>query len=179
MLLPSMGLIFSCTGVAMIYFTHEALPHLIGSTFLLAGLAILIFAFISNYSSIKYYYEKGLLKQYGREVQAEIINKRTENFNSKAFRSTSDSSIIIERDCIIEFRYMFSGKIYESESYLNDETLFNKLEIKQTIPVLVLPQLPETAYPRINKLKNLLKVSNAEENRSDLISVSQSLISDD
>jgi hypothetical protein len=74
---------------------------------------------------------------------------------------------------------MFSGKIYESESYLDDETLFNKLEIKQTIPVLVLPQLPETAYPRINKLKNLLKVSNAEENRSDLISVSQSLISDD
>jgi Ni/Fe-hydrogenase subunit HybB-like protein len=97
MLLPSMGLIFSCTGVAMIYFTHEALPHFIGSTFLLAGLAILIFAFISNYSSIKYYYEKGLLKQHGREVQAETINKRTENFNSKAFRSTSDSSIIIER----------------------------------------------------------------------------------
>jgi hypothetical protein len=86
---------FSCAEAAMIYFTREALLIFIGSSYLLAGLGIHFFAFISNYSSINYYHEKGLLKQYGREVQAEIINKRTENFNSKAYRSTANSSIII------------------------------------------------------------------------------------
>jgi hypothetical protein len=64
-----------------------------------AGLAILIFTFASNYSSINYYYEKGLLKQYGQEDQAEINNKHSEDFNSKAFENLqtlpASSSVVI------------------------------------------------------------------------------------
>jgi hypothetical protein len=128
--------------------------------FSLAGLAILIFSFTSNYSSINYYYEKVLLKQSGQEVQAEITNKHNEDFNSKASRKPSVPSFIIERDCIIECRYTLAGNTCKSESFLDDEALFNKLKIKQQIPLMVLPQLPETAYPSIKRLKNTLKMCN-------------------
>lgn len=186
LLLLCMSLIFAGIGAAVIYFkaAEDGGLYIFGGLFLLAGISIFIFNLISNYSSVQYYYEKGLLKQYGREVNATITDKRVDDAIVKNIPNSSDADTTTERDCIIAYSYVFGGKKYDAESFLDSQALFDQLEIGQRIPILVLPQQPETTYPRIKKLKAMLKMNlqqakKSVENGTENIQVSQGLMEEE
>jgi hypothetical protein len=145
-------------GCMAIYVINGTTAKIVGCVFILAGTGVSIFNFYSTVSSIRYYYEKSLLKKYGREVLAKVTEKHIDEFFEKNNHSSSTKRpLAIERDYRIGFRYSFNGASYDSECFLNKQALYEILEIGQEIPILILPSKPDVAHPRIRKLTARIK----------------------
>jgi hypothetical protein len=177
-----LGAVFSCVGGGLIYYSTEISIKLFGCLFMLPGLGILIFAFVSNIKSISYYYNKCILKTYGREVLAKITEKHVDEFIDRNNRSdASEEDVVIERDYRVVFCYSFNAASYNSECFLDKQELFESLEIGQEIPVLVLPYKPDIAHPRIKKLTFQMKLKNPEQfaKPENNVITSESLLNED
>jgi ABC-type multidrug transport system fused ATPase/permease subunit len=175
LLLLFMGTIFSVVGGLVIWFTADGL--IFGMVFLLAGLAIIGFAFVSTYSSCLYYYQQSLLKQYGRSVEGIVINKVRDEFIDKN-NTLDDEDDVIETNLSIQYRFEQLGKSYESESFLSDLALFDAIEVGMQVPIIVMKDHPNITRLQTKKLKKQLNVS-AKNTTPNNVSISDSLMEDE
>ncbi|HKS32205.1 MAG TPA: hypothetical protein VJS14_00620 [Enterobacteriaceae bacterium] len=120
------------------------------------GLFIVGFACVSNFSSMRHYYEKGLLRQHGLNITAVITEKNREECVAE-LRDESRRINVDELLLTVGFRFQFAGEEREGADILTSEALFNALEVGQTIPVRILPWLPESGSIRQRALSNQLK----------------------
>ena len=137
--------------------THHGIPLLI---FLLVfgacGLFIIGFACVSNLSSMRHYYEKGLLRQHGLNITAIVTEKKREECVAE-LRDETRRINVDEVLLTVGFRFQFAGEEREGAGILTSEALFNALEVGQTLPVRILPWLPESGSIRQRALSNQLK----------------------
>jgi len=136
---------------------HHGIPLLI---FLLVfgtcGLFIVGFACVSNFSSMRHYYKKGLLRQHGLNITAVITEKNREECVAE-LRDESRRINVDELLLTVGFRFMFAGEEREGVDIVTSEALFNTLEVGNTIPVRILPWLPQSGSIRQRALSNQLR----------------------
>lgn len=132
---------------------HHGIPLLI---FLLVfgacGLFIVGFACVSNLSSMRHYYEKGLLRQHGLNMTAVITEKKREESVAE-LRDETRRINVDELLLTVGFRFQFAGEEREGADILTSEALL----VGQTIPVCILPWIPESGTMRQRALSNQLK----------------------
>jgi hypothetical protein len=175
----ALGMVFVFMGGGFAYYFTGIPVKIFGCIFVSAGLGILVFDFVSNISSVRYYYEQGMLKKHGLEILAKITEKHVAEFRER--KRTSREVLAVERDLRIGFRYSFNLVSYDSECILDKQALYESLEIGQEIPVLILPYKPDVAYPRIGKLTSRMKLKNSRPvaEPDDNAVVSESLMDED
>jgi hypothetical protein len=141
---------------------------LIGGVFLCTGLFLIVFAFKSSFSSIRYYYGKGLLKHYGLNLNATLVRKlRTETDIELELERHSRREHIEELELKIWFDFQFDGQRWQCADLINSEKLFEALSEGQTIPVRILPWTPESASVRQRALQNQLRREKAAPEEDD------------
>lgn len=161
-LLMGLGALFLVVSLALFFRLwlpdeqHGILLLLFILAFSVCGLFILCFACFSNVSSMRYYYQKGLLRQQGLNITAVVTEKKREECVAQ-LRDETRRINIDELQLTVRFRFQFAGESREGEDILTSEALFNALEPGQTIPVRILPWKPESGSIRQRALSNQLK----------------------
>ena len=120
------------------------------------GLFIVGFACVSNFSSMRHYYERGLLRQHGLNITAIVTEKKREECVAE-LRDETRRINVDELLLTVGFRFQFAGEEREGADILTSEALFKALVVGQTIPLRVLPWIPENASIRQRALSNQLK----------------------
>jgi len=170
-LLLGLGTLFLLVSLALFFRVwlpdvHHGILLLI---FLLAfgacGLFIVGFACVSNVSSMRHYYEKGLLRQHGLNITAIVTEKKREESLAE-LRDETRRIKVDELLLTVGFRFQFAGEEREGADILTREALFNALEVGQIIPVRILPWLPESGTIRQRALSNQLKNLSEESGNS-------------
>lgn len=139
---------------------------LLGGVFLCTGQFLIGFAFKSSFSSIGYYYEKGLLKRHGLNLNATLSRKaRTETDITLDINRNTHHEHIDELELKVWFDFEFDGQRWQCADLINSEKLFEALSEGQTIPVRVLPWIPGSASVRQRALLNQLKREGVPEER--------------
>jgi hypothetical protein len=159
LLLLLMSAIFCAFGFGFLYFSSELAAKIGGGIFAVLGIFLLLFNFATNFNSVKYYYEHGLLKKHGIEVLAIITNKNQEDYVPK--QDTDDeirtTDADIERELRIEYRYIYQSINCIGNGLFNIQSVFDGLEIGEKIPIMILPQKPSINLPRMTKIASLVK----------------------
>jgi hypothetical protein len=163
-LLVLMGASFSIAGGLVAWYLGNGL--IFGLIFLVSGLGILGFAFISNYSSCLYYYEQQLLNKYGKHTLATI----TQTFinNTPVQTGPEIPTDLDEIYLSIAYRFTLLGKPYQGASIVNEFALFNAINIGMQVPILVMQNHPSVTRLQATKLKaelNPKTTVNQEQNK--------------
>jgi len=149
-----MGLAFACVGVGLLVWEYSPGDWgllLFASLFALIGFAVLITAFVTTWSSVGYYYERALLKNYGINIDGRVLG--VEQYNQP-----EDGE---ETLWLMTFEYHHQGQQYQSDTMLPGEEWADKLPRQQWLPLRLLKPRPQVAEPRWRKLKNQLKLDGA------------------
>ena len=152
-LLVSLGLFFR---VWLPDAHHGILLLIFTLVFGACGLFVLGFACISTISSVRHYYEKGLLRQHGLNITAVVTEKKREESVAE-LRDETRHIKVDELLLTVAFRFQFAGEAREGADILTSESLFNALAVGQTIPVRILPWRPESGSIRQRALSHQLK----------------------
>ncbi len=129
-----------------------------GGLFLCLGLFLIGFAFVSCLSSVRYYYEKGLLKRHGLNLNATLISKsRMETDITLDINRNTHHEHIDELELNVGFAFQFDGQTWQGADLIHSEKLYDALREGQTIPVRILPWAPGSASVRQRALLNQLK----------------------
>ncbi|PHI34706.1 hypothetical protein CBQ28_23315 [Pseudoalteromonas sp. GCY] len=119
-----------------------------GAIFILIPLGMYAF---SLPSSIRYYYEKELTKEFGKHLFGTITNKRIES-NTYVHRDEYDREVEHqEAFYFVEYSYQFQGS-HEGEFILDNKDFYDKLQVGDDLPIQVLTVKPSVAEPRLIKL---------------------------
>ncbi|WP_286828033.1 hypothetical protein [Alcanivorax sp. UBA3183] len=146
-----MGLAFASVGVGLLVWAHSPGDWgllLFASLFALIGFGVLIMAFVTTYSSVGYYYERALLKEYGINIDGRVVGVQQYN-------QPEDGE---ETLWLMTFEYHHQGLRYEVDAMLPGEQWADKLPQQQWLPLRFLKPRPQVAEPRWRKLKNQLKL---------------------
>ncbi len=178
-LLLLMSIMFCAFGFGFIFFAIGLGAKIGGGIFALAGIFIMLLNLAVNFNSVKRYYQHGLLKKHGVEVQALISNKAQEDYVPK--QDYDDDRIIteadVERELHIEYSYIYQGVKYDSDGLFSNQTVFDGLAIGEKIPVMILPQKPNINLPRMTKIANQVKRKGLQNsNAENKTQVSEALI---
>ncbi|MFP2997570.1 hypothetical protein ABN763_16755 [Spongiivirga sp. MCCC 1A20706] len=115
---------------------------------------MLFFVGFTMPSSLRYYYEKALIKKYGAFGNGIITKLEIE-----------DHSYIDDEKSIEQFHYgigysfEYLNNTYEGFFYVYHKECFEKLAIGDTIPIKFLKTKPEKSFPRRIKLCNELQLT--------------------
>ena len=126
-----------------------------GSIFIAVALFFLIFTLPS---SILYYYEKALLKKYGKYTNAtilekEIINNSYYDKNTYAVDSASKGALIEELSYLLNFSFEYQNQMYKNSDFV-EKNEYEKLNNGDLIPIHFLRTDPKKSFIRKVKLKN-------------------------
>jgi hypothetical protein len=154
-----MSLVFCAFGFGFLFFADGSIAKITGILFAGIGIFILLLNFASNFNSVKLYYQHGLLKMHGIEVQAIINHKAQADYVPKqdADNDTPQTDADIERDLTIEYQYIYQGIQYDGYGLFSNQTVFDGLAIGEKIPVMILPLKPNINLPRMTKITNQVK----------------------
>jgi hypothetical protein len=154
-----MSAIFCAFGFGFLFLFPELVAKICGGIFAAVGIFLLLFNFATNFNSVNYYYQHGLLKKYGIEVLAIITNKSQQDYVPKQDddddRPMTDADI--ERELIIEYSYIYQGVKYDRAGEFSNQAVFDGLAIGEKIPVMILPQRPNVNLPRMTKIASQVK----------------------
>lgn len=146
-----MGLAFGSVGVGLLVWEHSPGDWgllLFSSLFALIGFGVLVAAFVTTWSSVGYYYERALLKQYGINIDGRVLGVQQYN-------QPEDGE---ETLWLMSFEYHHQGQQYQAGTMLPGEEWADKLPQQQWLPLRLLRPRPQIAEPRWRKLKNQLKL---------------------
>ncbi|WP_437888759.1 hypothetical protein [Phytobacter sp. V91] len=150
-----------------------------GGLFFCLGLFLIGFACISCLSSVRYYYEKGLLKRHGLNLNATLVSKsRVATDITLDINRNARHEHIDELELSVGFEFQFAGQSWQCADLITSEKLFDALREGQTIPVRILPWIPERAAVRQRALLNQLKREN-ERAEDDNLRIAKPLIEND
>ncbi|ORJ51817.1 hypothetical protein B2M27_03125 [Kluyvera intermedia] len=131
---------------------------LLGGVFLCVGLFLIGFACKSTLSSISYYYQKGQLKRHGLNLNATVVRKARAETDIQLERERhSRHEHIDELALKVWFDFQFDGQAWQCADLLSNEKVFDALSEGQSIPIRILPWMPESASIRQRALLNQLK----------------------
>lgn len=146
---------------------YNLMPISLGVLFLTSGLFLIFFAAKSTISSMSYYYHNGLLKHHGVNLSAKITHK--ECHETVVDIDKVDRYLHIdELELSVYFEFQFDGRLWQCADLITNQQLFNSLAEGQTLPIRILPWMPEQASIRQRALLNQLKRNNliTDENSS-------------
>ena len=93
---------------------------LLGGVFLCTGLFLIGFPFKSSFSSIGYYYEKGLLKRNGLNLNATLSRKaRTETDITLDINRNTPPQHIDELELNVRFEFAYDGHRWHCADLIN------------------------------------------------------------
>lgn len=158
-LLLSMGLIFASAGGGVFFLGFgEWGAMLFGGFFVLIGLALFVYSFVSAHSSIGYYYGLALLRKYGMEVDGVLTRKEAECQLHQVLDSNNRvNGEYYSCNLLVEFDYQFNGRNHSGAYYLNKADLFDKLREGDRLPLKVLRLDPSVHKVRERRLAKMLK----------------------
>lgn len=158
-LLLGMGLIFGVVGGGVFFLGFgEWGAMLFGGFFVLIGLALFVYSFVSAHSSIGYYYGLALLRKYGMEVDGVLTRKEAECQLHQVLDSNNRvNGEYYSCNLLVEFDYQFNGRNHSGAYYLNKADLFDKLREGDRLPLKVLRLDPSMHKVRERRLANMLK----------------------
>ena len=107
--------------------------------------------------SIAYYYEKNLIRKFGKNINGRVISKYKEENDlytndSPGRRRKYDREIIY----FIEYQYSYEGVEYQNAFVSESENLYEKLEEGASLPIRILKIKPSASDVRLRKLKKEL-----------------------
>ncbi|MGP4844567.1 DUF3592 domain-containing protein [Marinobacter sp. 1Y8] len=157
-----MGLICGAVGafVLVVDEGYHDIGQLLGGGFFAAiGVAIVVTAFVTSWSSVGYYYHQALLRKHGVKVNAVLTRKEAQcqldveyDRNNKPLGTGS-----YQCDLYLEFDFQFDGRNHSSAAFISKAEVFDKLKEGDQIPLIVLRMDPTTHKVRERKLSNNLK----------------------
>ncbi|MEJ2498842.1 MAG: hypothetical protein P8Y49_02680 [Sulfurovaceae bacterium] len=127
-------LLVSCGGIYFLFYANDGLNlfEIIVITFFIAMLTLISIVFLyMNISSIRYYYEKEIVKKYGRYRDADIAEMTRET-------DTKDGVI----RCTISVNYAGEKLTDLFELPLDESHLLPKLLAMQKVPIRVVDAMP-------------------------------------
>lgn len=154
------GCLFSSVGGAIAWYADSWLIRIFfGVVFGGVGLFLIPASFVVNWSSIQYYYRQGLLKQHGVRVDAVLVDKSADcqvvrDYDSRTRDMTNESKVC---DLWIEFEYQFEGQHFAQSAFVRQASVFDRLQLGDVVPLLVLQPRPSVCKVRERRLDNLLK----------------------
>ncbi len=164
-LLLSMGLLFASVGGGVFFLGFgEWGAMLFGGFFVLIGLALFVYSFVSAHSSIGYYYGLALLRKYGMEVDGVLTRKEAECELHQVLDSNNRvNGEYYSCNLLVEFDYQFNGRNHSGAYYLNKADLFDKLREGDRLPLKVLRLDPSVHKVRERRLANMLRGREREQ----------------
>lgn len=168
-----MSLLFLAFGFGIWFGINDGLARAIGMIFIFVGAGICVLALISTYNSCQYAYGQALLKRYGKELNATLIEKEDITYYAqlaspddypegktwdnqippKISELPDDAKMPSEPEFRLAYRYRWDGKDYASEAIIDDSQVFAKAKIGDTVPIILLPQSPIVTQIRLNTFK--------------------------
>ncbi|CNL28202.1 hypothetical protein [Yersinia frederiksenii] len=140
---------------------HASGTLIISFLFLLSGIVLIIFSFVSTISSIFYYSDRALISQSGVNIDASIDN--IEPFEKD--------------DYCIDFNFIFKGVQYQVSDIIPIAVPLDEFKAMTTIPVRFLPGKEKKAYIRKRALTHRLRQEKSVINEN--INNQSSLLIDD
>lgn len=110
-------------------------------------------------SSIIYYYDKALVKKYGRYINAcikekEIIDNSYYENNKYSVTTSKKDMLIEELNYLLTFSFEYQNQIYQNADFV-DKNQYEKLNIGDLIPIKFLTIAPNKSLIRKIKLKKI------------------------
>ncbi|SCY05525.1 hypothetical protein SAMN05192588_0917 [Nonlabens sp. Hel1_33_55] len=109
-------------------------------------------------SSFLHYFEKELIQKYGKYTVAKVTSKEKQDYsydNSNIFDSRKIK--VAEFHNYITYEFSSTNRVYNGTDIIDDNEIFESLEVGSSIPVKFLSIDPNQSQIRIRKLKNELK----------------------
>lgn len=120
----------------------------------IGGFIVVFMLFFFGYampSSLRFYYEKSLIKKYGSYTTASVIAKEIED-NNYTEHHNGKLKTIEEYNYLVEYQFTYNNKLYTNSFYVKSKSCFDKLEIDSKIPIKFLKVKPQQSEPRRRKL---------------------------
>ncbi|MCH3880971.1 MULTISPECIES: hypothetical protein [Tenacibaculum] len=136
---------FIIVGSTVIYFAAKT--NLSAYIFIFGILFIGIPLFIIFYtmpSSLLYYYEQEMAKKYGYYSKATVTHKEIED-TSYTQKAGSKINKIEEFNYLVSYTFNYRNKTYNNSFYVDEKTVFNKIELGDSISIKFLRTDPKKA----------------------------------
>ena len=143
--------LFNTIGVLSIYLAWKENWFMVFFGFFLVGFTLFA-CYLSIFWAIPDSYNTLIVKKYGVNIDAKVINKCIEDYSCQEKINGSNSYEKIEEfHYCIEFEYTYL-KTYRDSFYLYNIELYHKVNKGSIIPIRVLKTAPKKAKARIVKM---------------------------
>ncbi len=153
------GLVFfACLALFFAYLAIH-LKFYVFLSFQLVWILLVYFGY-TLVESIAYYYEKNLIRKFGKNINGQVISKYKEENDLytddiPGRRRKYDREIFY----FIEYQYSYEGEDYQNAFVTENHHLYDKLEAGDAVPVRILKIKPSASDIRLRKLKKDLAVT--------------------
>lgn len=151
------GILF--TGIGLVVLDDRNTPDWLGWLFIGPANLFWVFSWYLVISSIPYQYGQKMLKRHGMHIEGVLTRKVADCSFEQVYdeHKRPQGEGWYECNLLVEYKFEFNGKPYESAFYLSKADLFDKLQEGDQIPLRILPYDPSTTKVRTRRLSNLLK----------------------